>query len=793
MNENNSPEAYVNAPSVPKDNGNDNENQTQEPMVIDGTWRDVEEKSDNVLEDVPQIEPIRIVDGEERLKTVGENPQEAQIISDNKSKRKFVLPLKDGWIEENGKGYRPQLGYEELKRGLGNKKTDDEGNVKIQYISGRNDPNTNKPLYQSEVVMSKEKAEEIEDLIKQEETNTSTDINTTEQTPPQNQAVSNIVRNEGTDKISLNADENSNTYRASSDYNKFSPENTFNPDKKEHKRSKERDTWSIKRGEKPTDVVKKYDASKKHIDIDPTGRKREDSPLTERVTPLDEIDEHGKRVATYRSSYHTAERIKILNSIKEYDKKLNSGRKLTDEEKDLLLDSELSKIKAYQNEKSFYESKNLPKKDIDLLLNNHFKERIDGILDGFKDSNGEFNSSMLDSYQRVLLTDNYKKNLNKEFTEDKLARMDESDERFRDNREEEFRKQFKEEHGFDWTPEWAGANDAARIAREEADLYREQMLQNSENSNNGDENEDSTVPNPTPEETNPEEIEPEETEDTEAQERKIKRNALIAGVAVGGTTAILGGAAVLPVAGGIAAGGGLLSFGTEALSVWRIKKLNEKLNITEDPTEKAQIEKRLANWNKVRKIASTAKSFFTGGGVGLAVGGLFNHFAMGGEGLISKLTADKTGNLVKTPEVTPKSTNPQSVSKTPQQQDITPKPEVTQPEVTTQPELTQINTLDSNTLPDTLSLDEYPLLRQGLGERANFSQDKIDSLKTLFIGEGTPGGDWWTQRRTIEEILKNRLPLNSEAAGKTVAHIAGNKLPVTSENVIKIFNSFAGN
>lgn len=620
-----------------------------------------------------------------------------------------------------------------------------------------------------------ESTESVDQNSQEEGDTTSTNTEAISYPSSPKKSVTNVVRNEGTDKVSLNADENSNSYRASSDYNKFSPEHTFTPDTPTHNRSKQKDTWSIKKGEKPTEIIENSDYS-----INRTRSEKDERSKS--LKDLDEVDQHGMRVG-YRSSFQTAERIKVLDNIKEYDKQLRNGRELTEKEKDLLLETELSKVKAYQDEKKYYELKKLPQEDIDLLLNNHFEDEINTILEGFKNSNGEFNSTELNIDQLVLLKEAYKKSIVKEFAEDRMARMDESDERFRKKRENDYL-----EENPNWTPETARKDQRVRLAEEKVGLYREQMLQNKQNGNEGDENEDSTIPNPTPKE-----IEPEEAEDTEAQERKIKRIALIAGVVAGSTTTILGGAAVLPAAGGIAVGGGLLSTGTEALSNWRIKKLNEKLSTTEDPTEKVQIEKRLANWNKVRKIASTARGFFTAGAIGVTAGGLFNHFVMGGEGLISKLTPDKTGNLGKTPEVTSKSKNPQSVTNTPSQQGINPKPEVTQPGVTAQPEMTQINALDPNNLPDTLPLDDYPLFKQGLGERANYSQQQIDQLKTLFIGEGTPGGDWWTQRRTVEEILKNGLSLNSEAAGKTVAHIAGNKLPVTSENVIKIYNSFLGN
>ncbi len=153
-------------------------------------------------------------------------------------------------------------------------------------------------------------------------------------------------------------------------------------------------------------------------------------------------------------------------------------------------------------------------------------------------------------------------------------------------------------------------------------------------------------------------ITPQETDpNRERKERNLKRAALIAGAVVGGATGIAGGA---PTAGiGVLAcmGAGILNKGIELIGSRRITKLSELAKNSTNPDEKARLEKKIQNWEKVKKGTEYARSFLIGAKVGLLASGLFSGIFMDGHGLAwntgEVLTPGITENVVPDQNINP--------------------------------------------------------------------------------------------------------------------------------------------
>ena len=577
----------------------------------------------------------------------------------------------------------------------------------------------------------------------EEDKSTATDTNWAQQLPKQEdkQSVTNVVRKDGIDKLSSDADEQSTSYIASSKNTQFDPEHTFKPNEPEYKKSDKKKVWSIKKGEKPTELIKDSDYSIDRV-------RSEKDERTKSLKDLDETDQHGMRVG-YRSSYKTAERVKLLDNLKEYDKELREGKKLTEEEKDLLFKTELSKIKSYQDRKKSYESKKLSEEDIKILLDEHFKEEINDILESFKDNNGEFNSSTLTIEQLGLLKDTYRRNLVREKAQDDMTKMDESDQRFREKREKEYL-----EENPNWTPEAARDKQRIEIADRETELYREQMLQEKKKTDE-EEEEEQITPDVTPEESNPE-----EGEDSEARERKIKRAALIAGALAGGTTGVLVGTSAIPVIATSVFVVGALSTGAEFVGKRRIVKLREKISQTSEAEEKVKLEKRYQNWQNVVKWAGRAKSFLGGDGLGLFAGSLINSRFLEGQGLVTRVANKRAAPSVKAegPTVAQQTTADTAPS------NVTGGGQNTGVQATPQP----TTNLSPESLPNRISFNDYPQLRDGLVRRG-----MDPNTQTLLI-KGTPGGWANAQGEVIKKMLNMGINPNTQEAGWAVGDLAAN-------------------
>ena len=78
----------------------------------------------------------------------------------------------------------------------------------------------------------------------------------------------------------------------------------------------------------------------------------------------------------------------------------------------------------------------------------------------------------------------------------------------------------------------------------------------------------------------------------------------------------------------------------------RIEKLNEQLNSVIDPEGKVKIEKRIKNWEKVKKGTEYVKSFLKGAKLGLLGSAIFSGAFMGGHGLIWNQAEIPTGTII---------------------------------------------------------------------------------------------------------------------------------------------------
>jgi len=125
-----------------------------------------------------------------------------------------------------------------------------------------------------------------------------------------------------------------------------------------------------------------------------------------------------------------------------------------------------------------------------------------------------------------------------------------------------------------------------------------------------------------------------EAVEKENRERNYKRAALIAGVVVGGAGGVLGGTPVAGVGALACVGAGVLTRGVDYIGGKRIGKLTAQLDITTDLEQRANLEKRISNWEKVRKGTQYAAQFFKGATIGFAASGMAMGIFNGGHGLL---------------------------------------------------------------------------------------------------------------------------------------------------------------
>lgn len=183
------------------------------------------------------------------------------------------------------------------------------------------------------------------------------------------------------------------------------------------------------------------------------------------------------------------------------------------------------------------------------------------------------------------------------------------------------------------------------------------------------------------------------TDNTEAErkERNAKRWLMVAGVAAGGATGILGGAQVASV--------GLIAVGVTRLANWGVGKLStrntnflaERLKDSTLPDEeRMKLEKRLNTWKKVSNISKKTGTFLKGATYGLIGSMMISNLFMGGEGLMTG-----AGSNTVTPELTPQDTaQPQIESTSPKIDAVAPQGSVEIPDTNLLESLVQNNHLD---------------------------------------------------------------------------------------------------
>ena len=136
------------------------------------------------------------------------------------------------------------------------------------------------------------------------------------------------------------------------------------------------------------------------------------------------------------------------------------------------------------------------------------------------------------------------------------------------------------------------------------------------------------------------------------EERKRRFIMGVVGAGAGLTTAVLAGATIAtgtiaPIAAAVVAA----SLGNKALSEWRARSLNSKIENTKDAEEKAKLTKRKEGWERMAKWSNRILAFSTGFGGGLIGGSFLSNALMGGKGLL-------TGGLASHTPVTGAEANP---------------------------------------------------------------------------------------------------------------------------------------
>jgi hypothetical protein len=545
-------------------------------------------------------------------------------------------------------------------------------------------------------------------------------------------AVYDVIGKDGKkETVTFPSDKPEKHVTASPDYEFKEPEPKKAEKKgKEYKKSEHRGIWKTSL-EEAKGLLKKANI--------PLPEMKEDERIGE-VNDLPEVDQHGRRIMNRdrRRILRRAEQEKIKNHIDQWGEVLQKGRKLTEEEMSFLVENELKSNKEYQKKKQYYKNLGLSDNATEHLLNTmHFKDDAQKVLNGFKGKNGEYISRTLSIDQLYDLKKNHEDFIWQEWRDDWGKRVEEWEEAYKDR---EYKKEREK-------PDYKTPEEKKNIQEEKQVQALKELKQKEEEYNEARE---------------------------EDKERKIKRAALIAGVVAGGATGVLAGPAAIGVAGTAVFVGGGLSMGAEYVGKKRIAKLQEKISQTTDAEEKAKFEKRYENWQKVIKWADRAKSFFKGAGVGLLAGSTINNLAFGGEGLIAHRAEQKAAEelLTQGPPVGDSSSGAGNVGN----QVTGGNTGTTTPTNTGQgaggPDVTPdfTNNLSPESLPDRISFNEYPQLKQGLIRRGMTPESQ-----TLLLN-GAEGGWANAQGEIIKKMLNMGINVNSQEAGWAIGDLAANSV-----------------
>ncbi len=615
-------------------------------------------------------------------------------------------------------------------------------------------------------------APEIDTDNEQNNTNTLTDklknAESLEYDDTPNEPITKIVDNNQTDELAgvSSAPGAKSSVIASTEYTGFSPEHNYQPStqQKDYKRSDTAKSWQVKRGEKPSDIVKSSDKIRPGIET-----KEENRPNR---SNLDERDQYGLR-SNRANTEKQARRIKFLEHVKEHGEKLRKGRVLDQEEVNLLLQDKLSKLDRYQRQRNYYESKGLDEETIEYLLTTRdFKKDIDQILGNMKNSQGEFHSKQLDLDDIYLLHQTYKEKAKKEYAQDENARVQERGDRERSKQLEDYQKYAKEynkQHPNNPIPlnrkDFLKQQKQNEIERER-NLYKEGFRKQQES-------------------TQPETTEPEVDPDEARRKRRNRTIGLVAS-AIGGAglgLAVSGPAGVTlsTVVAAAAWGGPMLA---EKLGQTRIMHLQKRIEENNNPEDKAKLEKRLNRATKFLVAVQKCTSFLTSFGLGVLGGSLVNQIFLGGEGLVNKMRQD--------PNVMSAESNPAEQQNN--QDNIQNNSGLENSGAGAGGEdLSEMGNIDNtslspDSLPDRLTLDEnWSNFTEGLEIR---SGNELEG-KRLWL-TGVEGGDGDSQRLVMEEFLRRGISPNTQEAGWAFGELATqvrNGANLTSELINNAFET----
>lgn len=344
---------------------------------------------------------------------------------------------------------------------------------------------------------------------------------------------------------------------------------------------------------------------------------------------LDDADLRGIRQNDQARSHHVAELHTVNSAVKKYEEELVKGRVLGEEELNLLRDTHLRAYHQYEDQENYYKKLGLPEEDKKLLLDKHFEKEILEFETSLKDDAGNYNSSKCSVRQWSLLIDTEKAKISQLHYQDRRARQEENEDQNRREREKEYKKQFEETHGIPWSVEAEKLLQDKNLLTRERDLYKE-------------ESDKKKVEEPEKIEQTEEDEEEKKIVDR-AKKRDIKKIAFWVGAGAGLAVGILATGSVVAVAAGVSAVGGLGAAIYGKVSDSKLKKLRGDLSTTVDEKRRAEIEEHMKRIRKQIEIAQNVKSFFSGSGLGLMVGGLINGLTMQGRGLIDTLRTPNEG------------------------------------------------------------------------------------------------------------------------------------------------------
>ena len=372
---------------------------------------------------------------------------------------------------------------------------------------------------------------------------------------------------------------------------------------------------------------------------------------------LDEADLFGIRQNDQARSHNVAELVNMKEAIKEYDLSLRQGKNLTEEEYNMLKNYHLRSFRAYTDKENYYDKLGLSKDDRDVLMKTHFEKTITEFDNSIKDENGNYNSSNCTIEQLQILKDAEKDKISSLHYQDRSARQEESRDRNRREREEQYKKDFEEEHGIPWSVQAERLLQDKNLLTRERDLYREADEKKEV------EKEDDVKP-----EVNKEgEVKPEDEkkiltniEEREkvfmerAKKRDLKKILFWTGFGTGVAIGVFATGPVITAAAGVAVVGTLGSAVIERISMGTARKLATEFATIKGKDDQRSKARREEIANKLQEIEKRIlklqhiRSFFTGGGLGLLGGSLINGLFMGGRGLVETIKAGQAGNQMAT-------------------------------------------------------------------------------------------------------------------------------------------------